>query len=234
MQVILTPPDGGSMQAYASLPDRHGKGPFPGLVVFPEAFGVNHHMKAVADRFAAAGFVAVCPELYHRSAPAGWTCGYDQFDQARGHMKHVTLATLQADAKACWDWLRGQAQVDGDRIACVGYCLGGRAAFAANLALPFKAAISYYGGGIVPDLLEQAAALHGPMLFFWGGLDDHIGPAAPGKTAEALRAAKKPCVNVEVSYAGHGFACDERPSFHPQAANEAWALTQAFLREKLA
>ena len=218
------------MQAYVATPA--GTGTSPGLMVFPEAFGVNHHLRAVADRFAQAGFVAVAPELYHRTAPPGRECGYGQIDQAMPHLKAITLATLGADAKACWDWLRQHPQVNPEAIASVGYCLGGRASYVANLSVALKAAVSYYGGGI-PDLLEQAADLHAPMLFFWGGQDRHLGVEAPVKVATALRDLQKPFINVEFSAADHGFACDERASFHPQAANEAWALTLAFLQEKV-
>lgn len=229
--VRLKVPDGTEMHAYAKAPA--GPGPFPGLIVFPEAFGVNHHMRIVTDRFADAGFVAVCPELYHRTAPPGWECGYGEIDKARPHMGAITPDTLIADAKACWAFLKEHPKVSSEKIASVGYCLGGRASFVANLEVPLKAAVSYYGGGIAPELIKRAAELRGPMLFFWGGKDKHIGTEAPVKVAEALRGAQKPFINVEISFADHGFSCDERPSFNAEASREASALTLAFLKEHL-
>lgn len=218
------------MHAYAAAPA--GAGPYPGLIVLPEAFGVNHHMRTVVDRFAEAGFVAVCPELYHRTAPPGWECGYTEIEQARPHMAKLTPEMIQADARACWDYLTRHPKVGSSNIASVGYCLGGRASYLANLVLPLKAAISYYGG-LTPELISRAGESKAPLLFFWGGKDKHIGMETPARIAEALRAAGKPFINVEISYADHGFSCDERASFHPQAAHEAQALTYAFLKEKL-
>jgi carboxymethylenebutenolidase len=228
--VTLQVGDNTTMQAYVARPS--GPGPFPGLIVFPEAFGVNHHMRAVADRFAAEGYLAISPELYHRTAPAGYSCDYADFPQCLKHLSAVNEAGLEYDTRAAWDWLHQQPQLRVGAVACIGYCLGGRAAFLANSVRPFQAAISYYGGGIAPGLLKRAPAQNGPLLFFWGGLDKHILPEHVAQITQALREAAKPHVNVEISYADHGFFCDERATFHPQAAAEAWALTLAFLREK--
>ncbi len=229
--VILPVADGTSLSAYVARPS--GSGPFPGLIVFQEAFGVNQHIRDVADSFAAEGYLAVAPELFHRTAPAGFTCDYKDFPLVRQHLSAVTEVGLEHDVNAVWAWLHRQPQLRPNAVACIGYCLGGRAAFLANSVKPFSAAVSYYGGGIAPDMLKRAPAQHGPLLFFWGGLDKHIPPERIAQTIQALHAANKPHMNVEISYADHGFFCDERASFHPQAAREAWALTLAFLREKL-
>ena len=230
--VTLTVGDNTRMQAYVGRPA--GQGPFPGLIVFPEAFGVNHHIRSVVDRFAAQGYLAISPELFHRTAPAGYTCAYADFvTEAMKHLSVVTAEGLEHDARAAWDWLQAQPDLRQGAVACVGYCLGGRASFVANSILPFHAAISYYGGGIAQGLLNRAPAQNAPLLLFWGGLDKHILPEHVAQVTQALRQAGKPHINVEVSYADHGFFCDERATYHPQAAQEAWALTLAFLREKL-
>ncbi len=230
--VVLKVADGTEMAAFIAQPS--GKGPFPGLILFQEAFGVNHHIRALAGRFAAEGFLVIAPELFHRTAPAGFTCDYTDFPSVRPHMSAVNAPTLEQDTRAAWAWLRSQPQLRAGAVACIGYCLGGRATFLANSLLPFKAAVSYYGGGIAPDLLDRAPTQHAPILLFWGGLDTHITPDKVAMVTAALRAAGKPHVNVEISYADHGFFCDERASYHPRAAHEAWALTLAFLRENLA
>jgi carboxymethylenebutenolidase len=230
--IVLRVGDGTTMAAYVARPA--GSGPFPGLIVFPEAFGVNHHIRDVCDRFAKEGYLAIAPELFHRTAPVGFDCPYPEFmAKALPHMNAVTPTGLEHDARAAWDWLQAQPQVRQGAIACVGYCLGGRTAFLANSVKPFAAAVSFYGGGIVPGLLPRAAMQHGPILLFWGGLDTHIPPEHPPQVAQALRMAKKPHINVEVSFADHGFFCNERGSYNAQAAAEAWALTLAFLRENL-
>jgi carboxymethylenebutenolidase len=230
-QVELNVADGTTLRAYTAMPS--GKGPFPGLIVFQEAFGVNRHIRDVADRFAAEGYAAIAPELFHRSAPPGFEFPYTDFESVKPHFMAITEAGLEADTRAAWDWLHGQAEVRGDATACIGYCLGGRVAFLANAILPFKAAVSYYGGRIAPDLIVRAPNLHGHHLFFWGGLDKHIPPESVEAVIDSLRKAGKPYTNVVISDADHAFFCDDRPNYNEQAARESWAHTLAFLREKL-
>jgi carboxymethylenebutenolidase len=229
--VELKVADGTTMRAYAVIPE--GPGPFPGLIVFQEAFGVNHHIRDVADRFAREGYAVIAPELFHRTAPPGFEGSYADFPGIAPHLQAVTPPGLEADTRAAWDWLQRQPAVKAGVMACIGYCLGGRAAFVANSVLPFRAAISYYGGRIAPDLLGRAPDLRAPMLFFWGGLDKHILPDQVAAVAESLVKAGKPFTNVVVADADHAFFCDERGNYNAQAARESWALTLAFLREKV-
>jgi carboxymethylenebutenolidase len=231
--IKLTVSDNTSMQAYTAVPSG-GAESFPGLIVFQEAFGVNNHIRSLTERFAAEGFVAIAPELYHRTAPDGFTADYNDFSQVMPHMQGITPEGLEADTRSAWDWLEKHPKVQKGNIACIGYCMGGRTAFQANTILPFKAAVSYYGGRIVPDLIKKAESLHGPMLFFWGGLDKHISNSDIETIMENMRNAGKTYTNVEVSNADHGFFCDERASYNAQAAKESWAITLAFLKNKLA
>jgi carboxymethylenebutenolidase len=193
--------------------------------VFQEAFGVNAHIRDVTARFAAAGFVAIAPELFHRTAP-GFDCRYDDFGSAAPHLKAITAAGLEADARAAYGWLAREGV--GDRSAAVGYCLGGRAAFVANSATPLKAAVSFYGGHI-PPLLGLAPKLSGPMLFVWGGLDHHIPEDQRRAVIAGVQDAHKPFVDVVFSNADHGFFCDARGAYQPEAATQAWHFTQTFL-----
>ena len=96
--------------------------------------------------------------------------------------------------------------------------------------VPVRKAVSFYGGGIAPALLEQASRLHAPMLLIWGGLDKHITGEHRGAVTQALDAQRKIYVNVVFSNADHAFFCDERPAYQPIAARQAWALTLEFLR----
>jgi carboxymethylenebutenolidase len=197
------------------------------MIVFQEAFGVNAHIRDVADRFAQLGFTTIAPELFHRTAE-GFEGSYDDFDAVRAHMAALTPEGLAHDARAAYEWLEREAGCD--RIAAVGFCLGGRAAFIANAHLPLRAAISFYGGGIAPALLDLAPKQHGPLLMFWGGLDTHIPSTQYRAVAEALAGANKVHEQVLFGQADHGFFCDQRPSYHAQVAPQAWALTQAFLK----
>jgi carboxymethylenebutenolidase len=229
--VTLAVSDGTSLRAYVA----HPSGPFApqGLLVFQEAFGVNAHIRDITERFARQGYLAIAPELYHRTGP-GFECGYNDMQPAMPHMGALTAQGIEADARAAYDWLRANSTTPDVPIAAVGFCMGGRAAFLAALGLPLKCAISFYGGGIAPGprgpgILGRAHELQAPMLFFWGGRDKHIGPEQSGAVAEALRAAGKDFVQVEFSDADHGFFCDARPSYNPTAAAEAWPLVLAFL-----
>ena len=228
--VTLSVADGTEMRAYTAFPSSTG--PVPGILLLQEAFGVNHHIRSVADRLAAAGYAVVAPELFHRTAAPGLEIAYNDFPSAAPHFQSITVEGLTADVQAAHGWLQAQALVMGDKIGSVGFCLGGRVSFLANAVLPLAAGVSYYGGG-THLLKDRAPELHAPHLFFWGGLDAHIKPEHIAEVTEAVAAAGKPFINTVISYADHGFHCDERPSYHPQAAAEAWALTLAFFREKL-
>lgn len=216
------------MAAYVARPASGGS--HPGLMVFQEAFGVNSHIRNVTDRFAAQRYIVIAPELFHRTAPAGFEGDYQNFPSIAPHYKAVTNETAEADIHATYEWLRSNAQVYTERISSVGFCMGGRVSFLANSLVPLRAAVSFYGGGIAPGLLERAAKLHGQALLIWAGLDKNIKPEHRRAVSDALTAAQKPYVSVEFSNADHGFFCDERSAYDPNAARQSWALTLEFLR----
>ena len=231
--VQLSVNDGTTMRAWTARPKEEG--PHPGLLVFQEAFGVNAHIRDVAGRFAREGFVAIAPELFHRTGPE-FDGRYDDFPSVMPHIKALNDSSMAADFRAAYDWLRGYIGAN-PPISAIGYCMGGRAAFLAAITLPLAAAISYYGGGIAPSasnpgLLGRVSGIQTPLLLFWGGRDKHIPPEQVRAVTDALRAAGKNFVNVEISNADHAFFCDARPSYSPTAALLAWPLTLAFLRAK--
>ena len=221
--------DGTSMSAHLAKPV--GGGRRPGLLVLQEAFGVNAHIRDVAERFAREGFAALAPELFHRTAP-GFEGSYADFPSAMPHCKAMTPEGLAADLTAAHAWLSERGGVVAGNVSAVGFCLGGRAAFLANSVLPLKAAVSFYGAGIAPALLDRAPKLSGPILLVWGGLDKHIPPERIAEVTGALRGAGKAFVNAEFSDADHGFFCDARPSYHAASAAQAWALTLEFLKTR--
>ena len=228
--LVLPVADGTQVHVYVAQPTITTAA--PGIILFQEAFGVNHHIRSVADRLAAAGYVVVAPELFHRTAEPGLEIAYDNFAAAMPHYGAITPEGLAQDAQAAYDWLQSQPNVQKDKIGAIGFCLGGQVAFVANAALPLAAAVSYYGGGL-HTRTAMAPDLHAPHLFFWGGLDAHISKENIQTIIDAVDAAGKPYINTVISYADHGFNCDERPSYNPDAAAEAWALTMAFFKEKL-
>ncbi len=227
-KIELRVPGSTSMWAYVARPESPG--PHPGLLVFQEAFGVNGHIRSVTDRLAAQGYIAIAPELFHRTAPPGFEGSYGDFPAIKPHYQAVTTETAEADARVAHEWLQANSQVKSGDISSIGFCMGGRVSFIANSVLPLRAAVSFYGGGIATGLLDRAAKLHGPMLLVWGGLDKNITAEHRKAVADALTAAKKSYVSAEFSDADHGFFCDERSSYNGRAAREAWALSLEFLR----
>ena len=228
--VTLKANDGTSMQCYVSMPED--KGPFPGVILLQEAFGVNSHIRNVADKIAKEGYVTIAPELFHRTAPVGFEGSYIDFAALAPHFQGITVEGLSADLKASYNWLQEQSNVTKAKIGCIGFCLGGRVTFLANAILPLSAAVSYYGGS-THALANKAKDLHAPHLFFWGGLDKHIMQEHIDTVINSVKQAGKPYINVVISYADHGFNCDERPSYNKQASLEAWGMTLAFFRNKL-
>jgi carboxymethylenebutenolidase len=227
-KVSLKVSDGSEMGAYVSIPE--GKGPFPGVIVFQEAFGVNQHMRNVCDRIAKEGYIAIAPALFHRSAGDA-EFPYGDFNLVMPHFQAITPEGLSADIKACYDWLKGQPEVIHGKLGTIGFCLGGRVSFLANAILPFSACVSYYGGSL-HTIADKAAEVHAPHLFFWGGLDKHILPEHVETVVNAMKKAEKPFINVVISYADHAFSCDDRPNYNADAAKEAWAMSMAFFKNK--
>ncbi|HXC06402.1 MAG TPA: dienelactone hydrolase family protein [Bacteroidia bacterium] len=230
--ITLSVDDGSPMQCFVSEPDAE-TGTCPGILVFQEAFGVNSHIRDITERLAAQGYVAIAPELFHRTAPAGFEGSYTDFAALAPHFQAVNAATLESDARTAYQWLDTYKKVGQRQIACIGFCMGGRASFIANTALPLKAAISFYGGGIAPELIKKASGLHAPMLFFWGGLDKHIPTEQIDAVTKGMDEAGKRYESRVIPDADHGFNNNEKPAYNAQAASEAWTKSLAFLKEKL-
>ena len=219
--------DGTKMDTYVSKPTEKVKG---GVIVFQEAFGVNDYIRRVADKIAAQGYLVLAPELFHRTSP-----GYDKTDAPMEEVMPLIQALkneeIENDARAAHAWLSEQEGV-GDNIGILGFCMGGRSAFIANSVLPFKAAISLYGGGI-SDMLERVPKLSGPMLFFWGGADSRIPRETWSQIPKAMDEAGKEHVDVEFSGAAHAYLTDDRPSYHKEASELTWPMILNFFKQKL-
>jgi carboxymethylenebutenolidase len=227
--VRLAVDDGTTMTAFVARPA--GVANAPGIMVYQDAFGVNEHFKDIALRFAAEGFLAIVPELYHRTG-TNVQLAFGDVPAARPHTNDLTVEMTEADVRAAYTWLTAN-DVAAERVASIGYCLGGRVTYLANARLPLAAAVSYYGGGLhTPQNVALAERQHAPLLMFWAGLDTHIPPENIRVTSEALTAAGKEHTQVVFSQAEHGFFCDERASYHPANARESWALTLEYLRSR--
>jgi len=224
--VDLAVADGSTMRAWHTRPAKQAG--HAGLMVFQEAFGVNSHIRSVADRFAEAGYVVMAPELYHRSA-AEFEGKYEDIAPSIALARQLKPEKLEQDIRAAYDFLHQSA---GDKIVCVGYCMGGRVSFVANATVPLKAAVSYYGGGLA-DIIGRASDCSAPMLFFWGEQDQHIPSEQRQKVAEGMSESRHQSVQVTFSDAGHAFFNDQRPSYNAAASKLAWELTLSFFEQNL-
>lgn len=215
-------PDG-RFGAYLALPPS-GRG--PGLLLLQEIFGVNDHIRAVAEQYALDGFVVLAPDLFWRQGPR-IELGYEGADRQRANALKSSLEPEQTwrDLAASLAALRARPECGG-RIGALGYCLGGRLAFNAAASLGVDAAVAYYGGGI-QDQLALAEQILCPIQFHYGELDAHIPPEAVEAVRQAM-ADKDAEVHVYPA-AGHGFNCWARASHHPASAALAHGRSLAFL-----
>jgi carboxymethylenebutenolidase len=215
-----------------------GTGPFPAILVYIEAYGLNGHFRALTERLAAEGFAALTPDLFD-----GATYDYADLPGAIAHLKRLGDDTVVQATERALAWLAERPEVDAGAVAVTGFCLGGRLAFLASAALParFRAAAAFYGGGIGPladafgrpTLLERVPAIEAPLLLWYGGDDAFIRPDEHGRLAEALSRAGKQFTMTVFPGVTHGFFCDERPSYDARAAERSWRATLAFFREHL-
>ena len=227
--ITLEVDDGGQMNAHTAEP---AGGTSHGLLLLQEAFGVNGHIRDLSRRFAGEGYRVIAPELYHRWAP-GFEASYDDLASAKEIMARLTTETLEADLRAAYEWLHDEHGMASTAIGSVGFCLGGRVSLLANMALDLGASVSFYGGGM-PKLAERANEVSAPAMFLWGRRDHAISAEDREIILSALDEAGKAYTSVLFSEAEHGFFCDPRKSYNPDAAAQAWPLTLAFFRQFLA
>ncbi len=218
--VTLQAADGHALSAYVARPE--GK-PLAGLVVVQEIFGVNAHICSVADGYAQDGFLAVAPALFDR-VERGVELAYEGADlqRAMSFIPRLDAEKALLDVAAA---LAFAATSTGKKVGVVGYCYGGTLAWLAASRLHAAAAVGYYGGRIANHANDKLTA---PVMLHFGKQDAHI-PAAEVAKVHAAH----PEVEIHWYDAGHGFNCDARASFDPQAAREARERSLTFLSKHL-
>jgi len=217
--IQLTASDGHKLSAYRAEPAGKPKG---GLIVAMEIFGVNSHIRGVADGYAADGYLVIAPALFDRSQP-GYETGYSQEEVQRGIgiIQKLTLDNAMKDVSAAMGNI-----VSAGKVGIVGYCWGGTVSWKAACNVNGLAcAVPYYGGGI-PGLIGEKPKC--PVLFHWGESDQSI----PLTKAQEFAAAHKDRTHYFYA-AGHGFNCDQRGSYDAQSAALARSRTLAFLDKHL-
>src|SRR5271170_7542388 len=162
----LTASDGHVFDAYIAKPERE---PIAGLIVLQEIFGVNAHIRSVADGYTKDGFLAVAPALFDRYE-RGVELGYEGEDalKARSFVPKLDVNAAVLDTAAALDYVRGQT---GKKCGVIGYCFGGTIAWLAATRLKADAAVGYYGGGIAMFAGEEPKA---PVMLHFGKKDQHI------------------------------------------------------------
>lgn len=225
-----------NLNGYYARPMREG--PFPAVMVFMEAFGLNPFIRAVCERLASIGYIALAPDFYH-----GKTYDYDNMDGAIGHLKTLDDATIMQETGKAVAFLSSQKDFDVGCLGVMGFCMGGRLAFLAHAGLgeQSKAAVCFYGAGIAPEhdpagrppLLDRIKDMRGPLLLLYGADDTSIKADEHGRIAQSLSEASKHYILSVFKNAGHGFFSDRRKSYTPRAADEAWSMTLEFLKRYL-
>lgn len=218
--IELTASDGHVLGAYRADPAGTPKG---GIVVIQEIFGVNAHIRSICDRLAALGYAAVAPAIFDRTE-RDFQSGYsaEEVERARAFIAKPDFDAFLRDTEAA-----REAVADAGKTGIVGFCLGGSIAFLAATRLDgFSAAVGFYGGRINAYADEKPKC---PVQLHYGSEDQGI----PMSNVECVKARRPDCDIHVYEGAGHGFNCDARASFHPEAAKLAWSRTVAFLKDHI-
>lgn len=220
--IELRSSDGFVFPAYLAEPVGRPRG---GIVVLQEIFGVNSHIRGVADGYAADGYLAVAPATFHR-VKTGVELGYTEQDVKEGAALKAAVEGLPAPGVMPDIQAAVQHAAQAGKVGVVGYCWGGLLTWRSACLLDgVAAAAPYYGGGMTTPQ-ERARQPKCPVMAHFGE-QDHV---IPMDTVEAFRKAH-PQVEVHVYAAGHGFNCDQRGSYNAQAAQLARERTLAFFRK---
>lgn len=229
----------GELEISSYLAEPVGKGPFPGIVVVQEIFGVNAHIRDVTERIAKEGYVAIAPAIYQRQAP-DFELGYTQEDVKLGrkYKEQTKASELLSDIQAALDYLKTLPSVKGGNFGCMGFCFGGHVTYLAATLPDIKAAASFYGAGIATGTpgggsptITLTPKIAGTIYCFFGTED----PLIPLEEADQIEAElQKHNIKHQVFRyrADHGFFCDARSNYNAEAAADSWGhVKELFSRE---
>ena len=237
---LLHGPGGLPLRCWWSLPVGHT--PRAAVLVLPEVFGLNAWVRSVADRLAAAGFAALAVPVFARTAP-DLELGYDEQGllEGRRHRDAVTAGQVLADLDCAIAWLQRQPGLEGRPVGCVGFCFGGHLAMLAATLPQVVATCDVYGarvstfrpGGGDPTL-SVLPRVHGHLLCLAGAEDPLMPPEELAAISSALAAARRAdpartARQLVLAEAGHGFMCEARADYRPDAARQGWvAILELF------
>jgi carboxymethylenebutenolidase len=238
-ETVSIPSGDTEILAYVAEPSRPGR--FGAIVVIQEVFGVNSHIREVAERLARAGYVAIAPHIYHRQAP-GFEAGYtaEDLQLGRTYKQGTTAEELLADVRGAIAYLYGQENVIPEGVGCIGFCFGGHVAYLAATLPAVKATASFYGAGIATltpgggePTLRRTPEIKGTLYGFFGEKDPLIPAQEVDQIEAALTENSTPHQIFRYPDADHGFFCDQRYSYHPEAARDAWEHVLKLFKSEL-
>lgn len=224
----------GKMETFEARPKEGGA--HPAVIVLMEAFGLNGHIKNVTERIAKEGYVAIAPDLYHREPER--IVPYSELQKAVGIMNRLQDDKMMSDVGAVIAHLKAQNYVKAGSIGVTGFCMGGRFTYlaAAHHNKDVKAAVAFYPGGVPmgkPSPLSRTGEINCPIYLFFGGKDPLIPADHVAQINKALTDHHKTFMMKLYPDATHGFFCDERQSYNPDASKDAWEKTKSFFAQHL-
>ena len=216
--------DGSVMDVWVTWPD--GKERYPAILLLDEGYGINAHIRSVAERLSREGYVVFVPDLYHRMGKQ-LQLPYGDSASLLAWAESISTHGLVLDLKTTLAAMESFHHVDRNKIGTLGFCHGGGYSMVANSFFPLSAGVSFYPMGI--EKFPLAINGHGSHhLFFWGGQDSSTSPDFIARFQQNLIEVGREFTNVTISYAGTGFFCEERSSYNPLAARQAWGHTLSF------
>lgn len=235
--------DSQDMFLYVSHPLPSVGTNFPSIIVIQEAFGVNRHIQKVCDRYAAEGYVAIAPALFHREHPNPQLGYGDEDAPARTRYMGALLDDdIVEDIDQVIRWTQGNQfrRTNGRGVGIVGFCVGGRIAYlAATSCADLHAAVCYYPGRVLlpfgdgPAPIDKTSNITIPIMGNFGGQDQNPSPEDVATLEAKLKEAGVSYDFKSYPDAGHGFNCDERGSYNQAAAEDAQARSAAFFHQHI-
>ena len=222
-ELVTFPSNGHECQGYLAKP-ASGRG--PGIVVIQEWWGLNDNIKDIANRFAAEGFVALAPDLYHGKVAA-------EPDEAGKLMMAMKIDEAVQDLTGSVDYLKNLPAATGDKIGCAGWCMGGGLSlYLATQKPEIGACVSYYG--VIPGAQPDFSKIQGAVLGHYAEHDDWAPPAATRELEMKLKSLGKDAEFFVYPDTSHGFFNDTRAEVHAAEASKlSWERTLAFYRKYL-
>ncbi|MDJ0557240.1 MAG: dienelactone hydrolase family protein [Microcoleaceae cyanobacterium MO_207.B10] len=230
----------GDLEIASYLAQPVGEGPFPAIIVIQEIFGVNTHIREVTEKIAKEGYVAIAPAIYQRLAP-GFEVGYTEEDLKLGrkYKEQTKASELLSDIQATINYLKTLPNIKTEKFGCTGFCFGGHVSYLAATLPEIQAVASFYGAGIANSTpgggsptITLTPQISGTIYCFFGTEDSLI----PIEQVDQIEGElKKHQIKHQVFRykADHGFLCDHRSSYNPEAATDAWVHTKQLFDQEL-